>query len=147
LKLALSLVLSAAMIAGNAQASLLWRWSCRGAGIDAAGTLTTRDAADADGFYEITAVTGETNGLAITGLQPTDTSIPGNEGYPVDNLIREGGPQLTKDGFAFSLANGTYVSPFFGAHFATPGYYAYLSDPASARTSESAVAFTAAIVR
>ena len=105
----------------------------------------TKDAPDANGFYEITVITGEANGVAITGLQPPGTSIPGNDGYPVDNLVRTEAPRLTMHGFGYALSNGTYANPFYGAHFAKPDYYAFFSDPANRSTSEPSVAFTATI--
>jgi hypothetical protein len=147
LKLALSLVLGAALLSGSAQAgSRLWRWNCQGSGFNASGTFTTSDAPNADGYYEITGITGEANGVSIRGLQPAGTSIPGNDGYPVDNLVGVPAPQLTESGFAFALTNGTYANPFYGAHFSPPGLYAFLSDPAAGRTSEPPVVFTATVV-
>lgn len=146
MKLALLLVFVAAMLAGGAQASQQWNWSYQGPGVNASGTFTTTDTANADGFYEITGIAGEANGVPITRLQPTGTSMPGNEGYPVDNLVGLGNPQLTKNGFAFALANGNYANPFYGAHFSPPAYYAFLSDPAAGRTNEPSISFTAAIV-
>jgi hypothetical protein len=144
-KFALSLLLGAALLTGKVQA-LEWRWSYQGEGIAASGTFVTTDAPDARGFYEITAITGETNGVAIAGLQPQGTAIPGNDGYPVDNLIRTAAPQLTKNGFGYAMADGTYANPFYGAHFANPDTYAFFSDPKNRRTSEPAVAFTATVV-
>lgn len=145
MKLAFALAVGLALIASGAQAST-WRWSYEGEGVAASGAFTTKDAPDADGFYEITGITGEANGVAIAGLQPPGTSIPGNDGYPVDNLVRRDAPRLTIHGFGYALANGTYANPFYGAHFAKPDYYAFFSDPANRRTSEPPVAFTAAIV-
>jgi hypothetical protein len=136
-----------AALAGSAEAFQLWAWSYRGPGVKASGRFTTGDTANADGFYEITGIKGEANGVRISGLQPTGTSIPGNAGYPVDNLVRRRGPHLTKHGFAFLLANGAYANPFYGAHFSEPGYYAFLSDPLTGRTSEPAIKFTATVVR
>jgi hypothetical protein len=144
-KLALSLVIASALIAPSAEA-LEWRWSYQGEGVDASGTFTTKDKPDPDGFYEITAIAGEVNGVAITSLQPSGTSIPGNDGYPVDNLVRVEAPRLTLHGFGYALANGTYATPFYGAHFAKPDYYVFSYDPANRRTSEPAVRFTATIV-
>jgi hypothetical protein len=144
-KLTFLLVISVALLASGAQASK-WKWSYQGEGVAASGTLTTKDAPNANGFFEITGITGEANGVAITGLEPPGTSIPGNDGYPVDNLVRTDAPQLTLHGFGYALANGTYANPFYGAHFAKPDYYAFFSDPANRRTSEPAVAFTATIV-
>ena len=70
------------------------------------------------------------NGVAITGLQPAGTSIPGNDGYPVDGLIKAEAPQLSLHGFGYALADGTYANPFYGDHFVPPGVYAFFSDPA-----------------
>jgi hypothetical protein len=145
LKLALSLLIGATLLARPAEA-LEWRWSYQGEGVAASGTFTTKDAPNADGFYEITGIRGEANGVAIADLQPAGTSIPGNDGYPVDNLVRTDAPQLSLHGFAYALANGTYANPFYGAHFAKPGAYAFFSDPENRRTSEPAVTFTATIV-
>jgi hypothetical protein len=144
LKLALTLLIGSALLAQSAEASE-WRWSYEGEGVAASGTFIAKDAPNADGFYEITAITGEANGVAITGLQPPGTSIPGNDGYPVDNLVRTEAPRLTMHGFGYALANGTYANPFYGAHFAKPDYYAFFSDPANRRTSEPSVAFSATI--
>jgi len=146
LKLALSLVIGATLAAQSAQA-LEWRWSYQGGRVAASGTFTTKDTPNADGFYAITAITGDANGVAITGLQPPGTSIPGNDGYPVDNLVRAEAPQLTLRGFGYALANGTYANPFYGAHFAKPDTYAFFSDPANHRTAEPPVSFTARIDR
>jgi hypothetical protein len=143
LKFALALLVAAAFVA-CAEASE-WRWSYQGEGVSASGAFTTKDPPNADGFYEITAITGEANGVAITGLQPAGTSIPGNDGYPVDNLVRTEGPQLTLHGFGYALGNGTYANPFYGAHFAKPDTYAFFSDPVNHKTSEPAVTFTATI--
>jgi hypothetical protein len=146
LKFVLSLMVGAVLIAESAEA-LEWRWSYQGEGVAASGTFTTKDAPNGDGFYEITAITGEAGGVPITGLQPAGTAIPGNDGYLVDNFIRADAPRLSMHGFGYALANGTYANPFYGAHFAKPDYYAFFSDPANRRTSEPSVAFTATIVR
>ena len=121
MKLAFSLAIGAVLLAGAAQAAT-WKWSYQGEGVAASGGFVTKDAPDADGFYEITEISGEVNGVAITGLQPPGTSIPGNDGYPVDNLVRTEAPRLSMHGFGFALANGTFANPFYGAHFAKPDY-------------------------
>jgi hypothetical protein len=139
------LPIAAVLVAQSAEA-LDWRWSYRGEGVAASGAFVTKDAPDADGFYRITAITGEANSVAITGLQPAGTAIPGNEGYPVDNRVRPQAPQLSKDGFGYAMADGTYANPFYGAHFAKLDYYAFFSDLANRKTSEPAVAFEAAVV-
>ena len=145
MKLALLLLIVAAL-ALPAQA-LEWRWSYSGEGVKASGAFTTTDKPDAGGFYEITGIKGEMNGVAITGLQKPGTSIPGNNGYPVDDLVRTETPQLSLHGFGYALADGTYANPFYGAHFAPPGVYAFFSDPARRKTSEPLVTFTATAAR
>ena len=95
-----------------------------GATFSAAGRFTTASTPISPGDYLITAITGERNGVAITGLTPTGTAIPGNEPYDVDNLVAQSAPQLTINGFGFALADGDYASPFFNN-----GYYEYLSEP------------------
>jgi hypothetical protein len=145
LKFALSLLIAAALVAECAQASE-WRWSYQGEGVAASGIFTTKDAPNAEGFYEITGITGEANGVAITGLQPAGTSIPGNDGYPVDSLVRTEAPQLSLHGFGYALADGTYANPFYGDRFVPPGVYAFFSDPANRKTSEPLVKFTATMV-
>ena len=145
LKLGLALVIAAALFTLPAEA-LEWRWSYQGEGVAASGAFTTKDAPNADGFYEITKIKGQANGIAITGLQPAGTSIPGNDGYPVDGLVRTVVPQLSLHGFGYSLADGTYANPFYGDHFVPPRVYAFFSDPPNHKTSEPLVKFTATIV-
>jgi hypothetical protein len=142
LKRALALVIAAALVAPPTEASE-WRWSYRGEGVAASGILTTKDAPNVDGFYEITGIKGEMNGVAITGLQPAGTSIPGNDGYPVDSLVKTEAPQLSLHGFGYALADGAYANPFYGDHFVPPGVYAFFSDPANGKTSEPLVKFEA----
>ena len=106
-----------------------WTWSYSEPGISASGTLTTDDAANADGFFPITGISGARNGVAITALQPAGTAIPGNEPFAVDNLIRAGGPQLTGSGFGFALADGTFANAFFADFLTPPGYLEFFSAP------------------
>jgi hypothetical protein len=120
LKLALLLVSLAALVALPAEA-LEWRWSYQGEGVTASGAFTTKDAPNADGFYEITGINGEMNGVAITGLQPAGTSIPGNDGYPVDSLVRTEAPQLSLHGFGYALADGSYGQSLLRRSFRPAG--------------------------
>lgn len=128
---------------GDAEASMQWRWTCEGDEFSAKGMFTTADEPNADGYYPITAVSGEANGAAITGLQPARTAIPGNEGWPVDNLVREREPQLSPGGFGFSLADGSYANPFFGARFEPPGFLVVISAPRKGIWREPRVTFKA----
>ena len=120
-----------------------WRWTCTGPDFEAKGEFTTTDTPDANGFYAITGVTGEANGVAITGLQPARTAIPGNEGWPVDGLVRAAAPELSAGGFGFALADGTYANPFYGARVEPPGFLAVITDPAHGKWREPRVAFRA----
>ena len=96
------------------------------------------------GFIGFWRITGTDNGVAITGLQPTGTAIPGNEPYAVDNLLSFTIPQLTEHGFGFSLANGDYANPFYIGS----GYYEYLSSPPYVNGAgvERPISFAASIV-
>lgn len=103
-------------------ASLTWDWSIwpiesNQAGAVWGGTFTTGDAPDSDGFYTITALTGDRQGVAIVRLQPSGTAIPDNEPYPVDNRVRPAHPegQLTNAGFGYELANGWFENPFLAS--------------------------------
>lgn len=93
-------------------AQQLWCWDFTGAGISAAGTFVTGSSVDADGYHPITAITGHANSATVIALQPAGTSIPGNSGYPVDNLVRATAPQLTKHGLGFLTSDGTYHNLF-----------------------------------
>ncbi len=110
-------------IALPARASLNWNWRYSAPGIVASGTFTTADHPDSGGFYQITAISGTRNGVAITALQPTGTPIPGNEPFAVDNLVRASGPQLTKNGFGFATASGNFANPFYADFTTPPGYW------------------------
>lgn len=130
------------------QAAILWAWSYSGNAISANGTFTTEDTPDGSGFYLITAITGTRNGVAITGLQPTGTPIPGNAPFDVDNLVRLAGPQLTHSGFGFALADGTYANPFFADFLPVPEYLEFFSLPPYSGTigedaTELSITFTA----
>jgi hypothetical protein len=145
LTLAISILLTT-ISANCASASSLWTWSYSGAGIGASGTFTTVDTPDASGGYLITAITGTHNGKAITALQPTGTSIPGNEPYTVDNLVFKGtGAQLTSHGFGFATADGNYSNPFYADFLPIPGYLEFYSMPASHSHTELPVVFAATL--
>ena len=116
------------LLTAPAKASKLWNWHYSASGITASGTFTTVDNPNADGGFLITDITGTRNGLSITGLQRTGTSIPGNEPFTVDNLVFPGpGPQLTSHGFGFSISNGDFSNPFYADFLPTPGYLEFLS--------------------
>jgi hypothetical protein len=127
-----------------AQAALTWNWQYSGVGISAAGTFTTDDIPDANGFYRITGIAGSRNGAAIAGLQQTGTAVPGNEPFAVDNLVSTAAPQLTEHGFGFSLANGYFANPFHSGS----GSSEYLSVPPYVKGAgpETQISFTASIV-
>ena len=128
------------------QASLLWNWTYTGEGIAASGTFTTEDVPDSGGYYHITGITGSRNDVAITGLEPTGEAIPGNPGFPVDNLITAGG-LLTSHGFGFATADGNYANPFYADFRTPPRFLEVFTKPASMGFTEVPIQFTAAIVK
>jgi hypothetical protein len=125
-----------------------WRWSVSGANFEASGHLITSVRPNDEGFYQIASVHGQVNGVAIAGLVPTGTSVPGNEPYTVDNLVRlpsdGNAPQLTNDGFAFALTDGTFANPFYKTDGSPPQYLNFTSDPATKKTNEAPIRFSAA---
>jgi len=138
----------AAMTASNpAAADMSWNWSYSGAGISASGTFITNNTPDSSGFYQITAITGQRNGVTITGLQLAGTAIPGNEPYTVDNLFSLDSPKLTGEGFGFGLADGTFANPFFASFDSPPDYLEFYSAPpftggTGSEDSELPISFT-----
>ena len=135
--------LSIMLLAGSNPAwSLSWRWSIAGAGVNVSGTFTTDDTPNAHGFYRITAVSGTANGGTITALQPAGTAIPGNAGYPVDNLVSMHGAQLTTHRFGFAVSDGEYHNPFRAS-----GYLDYISTSpyADGAGKEPPIRFTATV--
>jgi hypothetical protein len=143
------LVVSAIFIALAAplpgQVSLLWNWTDTGAGIAASGTFTTDDAPDSGGYYHITGITGSRNGVAIISLEPAGMPIPGNAGFPLDNLVSAGG-LLTSHGFGFATADGNYANPFYADFQTPPRFLEVFTQPASMGFSELPIQFVTAIV-
>ena len=132
----------------RARAAITWDWSLTGTDTAANGTFTTSDAADSSGFYTITGITGSRNGVAITGLEPANTAIPGDEPNVVDDLVSASGLQLTLNGFGFSMADGSYSNPYYDVYGTPPDYFEVYSTPVSGSPGdysvvELPVAFTA----
>ncbi len=94
-------------------AQLRWCWRFAASGVSAAGAITTGKDADAEGFYRIVGITGTVDSATVIAMQPAGTAIPGNTGFPVDNLIRSSAPQLTERGFGFAASDGAYHNPFY----------------------------------
>ena len=126
----LALMSVAALTAIATPATALdWNWSYAGTGITARGTFSTVDTPDSSGFYLITGIAGVRNSEMIIGLQPTGTPIPGNEPFLVDNLVSLETPQLTKQGFGYAVADGTFSNPFFASFLQPPDYLEFFSAP------------------
>ncbi|MEH2139223.1 PEP-CTERM sorting domain-containing protein [Nostoc sp.] len=121
----------------EAASALTWKWNYSGTGIEAIGTFTTNNTPNDLGFYQILEITGTRNGETITGLQPVETPIPGNEPFDVDNLISLNTQQLTRDGFGYSTSEGNYSSPLFASFLPTPSYLEVFSVPPLTPGSEN----------
>lgn len=137
-------VLAAATLTAAApgMARLQWQWSYSTTGVDASGLFDTNDVADAKGYYQITAISGQRNGDAIIGLYPTGSAIPGNGNFAVDNLMRvNAGGQITKAGFGYALQGDAYANPFY-ATFLNPKVYFEVYTQGSTY-AEQRVAFSA----
>jgi hypothetical protein len=117
-----------------AGAVLLWEWKYTGNGIAADGTLTSSSRPNASGYFLISGITGSRNGDPITALEPPGQAIPGNEGFPVDDLIARGG-SLTGNGFGYETATGNFANPFFADFLTPPTFREVVSKPAFAEVS------------
>ena len=141
--------------------TLKWKWryetpeNYAGPKIKARGKLITDTDIDGNGFVNILGIKGKRNGDKITGLYPAGTSIPGNDGYPGDNLIAHEktmlSPQLTGNGLQFSVEGGGFSNVFFADSLQPQGYLEFHSVPpypdgAIAPNSETSVIFHASIV-
>ena len=84
--------------------------------------------------------------MAIARLEPPGEAIPGNPGFPLDNLITAGG-LLTSHGFGFATADGNYANPFYADFRTPPRFLEVFTQPASMGFSELPIQFTAAIVQ
>lgn len=140
----LAAVAAVALVSVAPAQAATWNWHYSATGIAAGGILTTGDAPDADGFYTITAIAGSRNGVAITGLEPAGSAIPGNDPYAVDDLVSIAGSQLSWNGFGYALTDGSWANPFSDGSTA----WEYLSVPpyVEGAGQEVAVTFDAAPV-
>src|ERR1700712_4381526 len=120
-------------------AILLWQWTYTGTdiagnGITAIGTLTSSSSLDTSGHFLISGITGSRNGDPITALEPAGQAIPGNEGFPVDDLIGPGG-SLTGNGFGYETASGNFANPFFSDFLTPPTFREVIAKPAFSEVS------------
>ena len=157
LPLVLALLAASSCGSSSDPPTLDWDWSFvragEGAGqLVASGTFTTGRIPDGEGFYAITSIAGTRFGVPITSLQPVGTAIPDNEAYPVDDRVRPVHPegQLTKAGFGYGLADGSFENPFL-ATWELPDvvYQVFRSSPpfgaTPPNTEEEPVVFRATI--
>ena len=126
----------------GASAEKLWNWHYAGSKISASGTFSTAETADEQGYYQILTIAGHRNGERITSLHPSGKSIPGNEPFTLDNLVRvDAKGQITPKGFGFATASGNYINTFYASFLATPVYMEVFVTPTT--YSELPVTFTA----
>jgi hypothetical protein len=123
-------------------AVLLWDWKYTASGIAASGTFTSSSSLDTSGHFLISGITGSRDGDPIIALEPAAQAIPGNVGFPVDDLIGPGG-SLTGNGFGYETASGNFANPFFADFLTPPTFREVVSKPAF---SEVSIQFQAHIV-
>lgn len=124
--------------------TLTWEWSfleisgpSASEQVRAHGQLSTTATTDDNGYHTILSITGERDGVAIRSLLPPGSITPGNcenanTCYQVDNLLRppdSGNAQLTSNGFAVCLANGSYANNFFSSFWSPPASAEFHSVP------------------
>lgn len=134
---------AAAIFCATSAGATTWDWSYVNSEYVAfaSGTFTTTDTADAAGWYGITGVTGEWNGSAIVSLAPSGSTIPFND-YPVDNLLRVDGAQLTIDGVGFYTADGHASNAFYADW---EGDYREFSSATDGTTVDQPITFMASM--
>ena len=102
-----------------AQLDWTWEYADVNGTITASGVLTTEDVSDEEGFYNITSMSGERNGVAIANLTEVGEAVPGNEPFAIDNAIREGTDddpsQLRSAGIGLILEDGNYLNPYYAS--------------------------------
>jgi hypothetical protein len=111
------------------QAVLLWGWNYTASGVTADGTFVSSSQADTSGYYQISGITGSRNGVPIVSLEPAGDAIPGNEGFPVDNLINASG-LLTANGFGYETSDGNFANPFYADFLNPPIFEEVTTQPA-----------------
>ncbi len=117
-----ALVLTLSPLAAHADA---FNFSVAGSGVESTGTLTFQADPSQPGVFDVTAITGEVNGVAITGLLPgsyNDASpSTNNDGvFIYDNLLYASLPELDYNGIGFNIGNSGYQGNFY---FTQGGYY------------------------
>ncbi|HET7883231.1 MAG TPA: hypothetical protein VFL55_20260 [Acetobacteraceae bacterium] len=122
--------------------TLLWQWQYAASGIAASGTLTSSSTLDTTGHFLISGITGSRNGDPVVALAPPGQAIPGNEGFPVDDLIGPHGT-LTGNGFGYETASGNFANPFFADFLHPHTFREVVSEPAF---SEVSIQFQAHVV-
>lgn len=143
---ALTLTTGLLAAAPAARADQLWNWSYSASGVAASGTLTTSDLANSAGYYTVLGISGQRNGVSITGLFPTGTAIPGNEPYAVDNLLAAGSSaQLSEHGLGYTLADGSASNPYWATWSNPNQYYEVYAPTGGLPLAESPVSFTATL--
>jgi hypothetical protein len=97
-----ALLLMLTMGAGGARATpISFGFSYTGTGVTAEGELIT-DGILAGGFYTVTGITGDRNGISITAL-----SAPGSLGGN-DNLLSPGAPFVDNNGITYTAGGVSY---------------------------------------
>jgi len=124
-------------------ARLKWLWqyaNSAGGSPIGKGRLLTKCKPNKSGFYRVTAIKGEVNGIKINELLPAGTGIPGNvdpvtgTAYLGDNRVRpkslkEDESQLTDGGIIFSLQDDSYSNLFYATYPPIPSYYEFHTAP------------------
>ncbi len=109
---ALALLASSALIVAPPAKATVFDWSytgLNGYNVTASGTLVATPLGG--GAFDVTAITGTRNGVAITGL--TSYAVQ-------DNTVFTGFPQLDYFGLAFTDTNGNAFNAFYDAAINDP---------------------------
>ena len=107
--LAACAAVSVLALCSAAHAVQVWSWTYSGAGVNAAGLLTTAGSALVP--EDILSFSGTRNGEAIVGLVP----LGADSNFIYDNQFQAGAPQLSLDGVLFALPGDVHVNVYADA--------------------------------
>ncbi len=104
--------LSCAVVGAKPAEAAQFDFSYSGDGVEASGILTTTDLDPSTNTYTVTGISGERNGVLISGLLPPNT-FP-SDVLPNNNLLFQSSPFLDIGGFSYS-AGSRYYNPYFSS--------------------------------
>ena len=94
---------------------ILWNFAYAGSGVSASGVLDTQGAGSGvNGGYAIVGITGQRNGVNITGIEPPSGTNTTGYGFNYDNTLFTGpSPFVDLAGMLFTVSVGNGVNVYY----------------------------------